>query len=99
MTMLMNQRYRIYRRKVGVYYLFDGATGKRESLGTQDPVEAKRLLHTKNEALANPQINLQIARAYMANFLKALSRSCGGTCIHRMIGKIALKRHHNHSVW
>ena len=64
MTQIMKQRYRIYRRQAGVYYLLDSVTGKRESLNTKDSREATRLLHAKNEAQANPQINLQIARAY-----------------------------------
>jgi integrase len=66
MTVLMKQRYRLYRRQRGVFYVFDNVTGKRESLETEDEATAKRLLHAKNEAQQQPFINRQIARAYLA---------------------------------
>lgn len=66
MNEIMNQRFRIYRRRGGVFYLFDRLTGKRESLETNDQIVAKRLLHAKNEAQQQPLINRQIARAYLA---------------------------------
>jgi integrase len=71
----MKQRFRLYRRKKGGrYYIHDERTGKQESLHTDDHAKAKRLLHAKNEAVAQPAINLQIARAYLAaadaNFIR-----------------------------
>ena len=63
----MKQRYRLYRRSCsGRFYIHDNVTGKQESLGTADRIEALRLLHSKNEADRQPAINLQIARAYLA---------------------------------
>jgi len=62
----MTQRYRMYRRQGGIFYLFDRQTGQRESLETNEPSAAQRLLHARNEAQQNPLINLQIARAYLA---------------------------------
>ena|ERR1051326_5511647 len=62
----MRPRYRIYRRQGGVFYLFDGRTGNRESLETADKATAQRLLHAKNEAELQPRINRQIARVYLA---------------------------------
>ena len=63
----MKQRFRLYRRKAGgKFYIHDGMTGKQESLGTSDRVEAQRLLHGRNEAERQPAVNLQIARAYLA---------------------------------
>ncbi|MCI0540423.1 MAG: hypothetical protein L0Z50_34910 [Verrucomicrobiales bacterium] len=59
-------RYRMYCRKGGIFYLFDRQTGKRESLDTTDKSIALRLLHSRNEAQRHPLINLQIARAYLA---------------------------------
>jgi hypothetical protein len=57
----------LYRRSVsGRFYSQDSVTGKQESLGTSDRIEAVRLLHSKNEADRQPSINLQIARAYLA---------------------------------
>ena len=62
----MKQRFRIYRRNGGRFYVHDSVTGKQESLGTSDRTTATRLLHSKNEASHQPAINLQIARAYLA---------------------------------
>src|SRR4029077_172574 len=61
----MKNRYRLYRRNRGVFYLLDSFTGKRESLHTKTPDEARQIAHAKNEALRQPVINLQIARAYL----------------------------------
>jgi integrase len=66
MNPIMKQRFRIYRRKRGVFYVFDRQTGTRESLQTSDKDAARRLLHAKNEAHHQPLINRQIARAYLA---------------------------------
>lgn len=63
----MRQRYRLYRRKNGGrYYIHDDVTGKQESLGTSDRATAVRLFHSKSEAVQQPSVNLQIARAYLA---------------------------------
>ena len=57
----------IYRRKNGGrYYIHDDVTGKQESLGTSDRATAVRLFHSKSEAVQQPAVNLQIARAYLA---------------------------------
>ena len=53
----MTQRYRIYRRLGGKFYLFDRHTGKRESLETREKPVAFRLLHARNEAMIQPIIN------------------------------------------
>lgn len=66
MNEFMKQRYRLYRREGGVFYLFDRHSGKRESLQTADEDVAQRLLHAKNEAHQQPLINRHIARAYLA---------------------------------
>lgn len=66
MNEIMKQRYRIYRRQGGVFYLYDRVTGKRQSLETTDEAAARRLLHANNEANQQPLINRQIARAYLA---------------------------------
>jgi hypothetical protein len=61
----MKQQYRLFRR-AGVYYVQDNFTGKQESLRTRHRDEAQRIFHAKNEAHRQPQVNLQIARAYLA---------------------------------
>ena len=63
----MKRRFRLYRRgKGGRYYIHDDATGRQESLHTNDHAKATRLFHAKSEASEQPAINLQIARAYLA---------------------------------
>jgi len=49
----------------GRFYLEDNTTGKQESLGTSDRIEAARLLHARNEAAYQPALNAQMARAYL----------------------------------
>jgi integrase len=61
----MKQQYRLFRRS-GIYYVENTTTGKQESLRTRDRIEAQRLLHARNEAYRQPQVSLQIARAYLA---------------------------------
>src|SRR5437773_12298910 len=63
----MKYRFRLYRRRVGgVFYVHDSETGKQESLGTRDRAEATTLFHARNESVRQPQLNLQIAKAYLA---------------------------------
>src|SRR5204863_2254338 len=60
-------RFRLYRRTMGgVFYVHDAETGKQESLGTRDRAEATTLLNARNESVRQPQLNLQIAKAYLA---------------------------------
>ncbi len=60
-------KYRLYRRRAsGRFYLEDCLTRKQFSLETSDKEEAKRLLHSHNEAHANPIINRKIAIAYLS---------------------------------
>ena len=63
----MKQRFILYRRKVGgMFYVEDTETRKQESLGTKNRAEAKSLLNARNESVRQPQLNLQIAKAYLA---------------------------------
>src|SRR5437773_11019228 len=63
----MKNRFRLYRRTMGgVFYVHDSETGKQESLGTRDRAEATSLLNARNESVRQPQLNLQIAKAYLA---------------------------------
>jgi len=58
----MTEKFRIFCRASGVWYLEDKETRHQESLRTRDGDEAKRFLQAKNEAHRVPAINLQIAR-------------------------------------
>jgi hypothetical protein len=61
----MKLRYRLFRKKSGIFFLEDSVNRKQESLKTREKTEALRLLHARNEAHQQPAINLQIARAYL----------------------------------
>ncbi len=63
----MKRRFILYRRKLGgVFYVEDTETRKQESLRTKNRVEAMSLLNARNESVRQPQLNLQIAKAYLA---------------------------------
>jgi len=69
-------RYRLIKRGVrgGTFYAVNTDTGKREFLGTRDAAEAQRIISAKNEALRQPFINLQIAKAYLCGADEKLVR-------------------------
>ena len=72
----MQNKYRLFRRNSGVYFIQENATGKQESLKTRDKQEAMRLYNAKNEAHHQPHLNLQIARGYlMATDPKLVTRT------------------------
>ena len=60
----MNQRFILFCR-AGVFYCEDTETRKQLSLRTKNEDDARALLHAKNEALRQPVLNRQIARAYL----------------------------------
>ena len=62
---IMNQRYIMFQR-AGVFYCEDTTTGKQLSLRTKNEADALTLLHTKNESVRQPKLNLQIAKTYLA---------------------------------
>ncbi len=62
----MKRRFILYRRHGGTFYIEDTETRKQESLGTKDRAEASSLLNARNESVRQPQLNLQIAKAYLA---------------------------------
>jgi integrase len=66
MKEIMKLRFRMFRRKDGIFYFFDRDTGQRRTLGTADRAIAQRLIHAKNEGQQQPLINRQIARAYLS---------------------------------
>src|SRR5688500_5540507 len=71
----MKHRFILYRRKVGgMYYVEDTETRKQESLGTRDRREATSLLNARNESVRQPQLNLQIAKAYLAGTDSGVSK-------------------------
>jgi len=61
----MKQRFTLFRR-AKVFYCEDTSTGQQISLRTNDESEARTLLHSKNEAVRQPVLNLQMARTYLS---------------------------------
>lgn len=50
----------------GRFYCVDTETRARVSLGTSDEDAARQIVQAKNQALRQPALNLQIAKAYLA---------------------------------
>jgi len=80
----MNQKYRLFRRKSGVYYIENRFTRKQESLKTKDKVQATRLFHAKNEAQQQPEINLHIAKVYLMASDPAIGKRTWQTVMEEM---------------
>jgi integrase len=59
-------KYRLYRRRNGVFYWQDNGSQKQGTLRTTDKREAERLLNAMNESHRQPTLNLNLARAYLA---------------------------------
>ncbi|MCI0534979.1 MAG: hypothetical protein L0Z50_07110 [Verrucomicrobiales bacterium] len=59
-----------------MYYLEDTETRKQESLGTRDRAETMSLLNARNESVRQPQLNLQIAKAYLAGTDSGVATAC-----------------------
>jgi hypothetical protein len=61
----MKQRYSLFRRNNGIFFIEDRLLRKQESLRTRDKEAALRILTAKNEAYRQPAINLQLAQVYL----------------------------------
>ena len=61
----MKHRFRLYRRKGGVYYIHDSHSGKQASLGTRDRREETELFSARPQAHRQAHLNLQLARTYL----------------------------------
>jgi hypothetical protein len=59
-------KYRLYRRRNGVFYWQENKSKKQGTLRTTDRREAERLLNAMNESHREPMLNLNLARAYLA---------------------------------
>ncbi len=62
----MKDRYRLFRRRGGVYYLHDSESGKQESLRTNDKAEARQIANAKNGAARQPMLNLALAKTFLS---------------------------------
>jgi hypothetical protein len=61
----MQDRYWLFRRENGVYYIQDRTMGRQESLKTKDKAVAKQMLAARNQASAQPMLNVAMAKAYL----------------------------------
>ncbi len=80
----MKERYRVYRRDNGVFYLHDNTTGKQASLRTTDKVEARRLASAHNQAYEQPALNVSIAKAYLKGRSPKLAERKWHDAIHEI---------------
>src|SRR5450631_2749531 len=66
--MLMKLRFRLIHRgeRGSTFYCVDSETGQRFSLKTKDRDAAEQMVLHQNQALRQPTLNLQIAKAYLA---------------------------------
>lgn len=58
-------KYRLYRRANSTYYQQDNQTGAQVSLRTKDKRTAQEKLRAANESVAQPLLNLDLARIYL----------------------------------
>lgn len=68
----MKARFILFRR-AGMYYCEDTVTCKQTSLRTKKESEAVTMLNARNESFRQPQLNIQIARAYLTASDPAMS--------------------------
>src|SRR5438309_8618973 len=59
-------KYRLYRRRNGVFFWQENDSSRQGTLRTSDRREAERLLNAMNESHREPTLNLNLARAYLA---------------------------------
>ncbi len=59
-------KYRLYRRRNGVFYWQENDSAKQGTLRTTDRRDAERVLNAMNESHREPTLNLNLARAYLA---------------------------------
>jgi integrase len=62
----VQSKYRLFRRRNGVFYWQANDSSKQRTLRTNDRREAERLLNAMNESHRDPTLNLNLARAYLA---------------------------------
>src|ERR1035441_9006709 len=90
----MQERYRMFRRAGGNFYTRDKITGHSESLETADRTVAKQLLAARNQAVAQPQLNRTMAKAYLsAKSPDLLTRTWADVMEHYSVSGVESTRH------
>ena len=64
MRIAMKQRYRVFLRGWGTYYVEDFDTKKQESLHTREKAQAYRFVAARYQTDTSPAFRLQLARVY-----------------------------------
>lgn len=83
----MKPQFTLFRRG-RIFYCQDSCTKQQTSLKTADIQQARILLHSKNEAFRQPQLNLQIARVYLTASDPQIAKRTWQTVMDEMlIGK------------
>ena len=86
----MQERYRMFRRAGGNFYSRDRITRQSESLGTSDRATAIQLLAARNQAVAQPQLNRTMAKAYLsAKSPDLLTRTWADVMEHYTVSGVA----------
>ena len=62
----MQDRYWLYQRENGIFYLQDKITGKQQSTRTKNESAAKCLLAGKNQSVEQPMLNRSMAKTYLS---------------------------------
>ncbi|HEY8965544.1 MAG TPA: tyrosine-type recombinase/integrase [Candidatus Methylacidiphilales bacterium] len=62
---MIEDRYWLFQRASGVFYVEDRRTKKQSSLKTKNEAIAKRLLAARNQAAEQPSLNVAMARSYL----------------------------------
>ena len=85
--MPMNTRYRLIHRgdRGGLFYCVDSETGKRFSLKTKDRDAAEQVVAAKNQALRQPILNRQIAKAYLSGADAGMASRTWQTALDAMV--------------
>src|SRR5437660_4240429 len=77
-------KYRLYRRRNGVFYWQENDSSRQGTLRTSDRREAERLLNAMNESHREPTINLNLARAYLAAHDPKMGQRTRQAMMHEM---------------
>lgn len=94
----MRTRYRLIRRGIrgGIFYCVDSVTGKRTSLQTGNEDEAQQIINAKNQAIRQPVLNLQIAKAYLVGADSGIAKRTWQNALDALT---ASKRGANYERW
>src|SRR5437762_4209882 len=92
-------KYRLYRRRNGVFYWQENDSAKQATLRTTDRREAERLLNAMNESHREPTLNLNLARAYLAADRKSTRLNSSHRCISYAVFCLKKKKKPNDKIF